>query len=89
MDIPVTISHANLPAIVQSASSGTVVGQVLALDEDLGNNGVITYSSMQLSPISSSPSFTVNSVTGSLVVSQAIDADIDYQVLITATVNFS
>lgn len=71
---------------MQTIVSGTVIGTILAVDEDIGINGVLFYSLAQLAPASSSPFFTIQPVTGDLSLSGTIDEDTNYQLRITALV---
>ena len=71
---------------LQTVGVGTTIARVMAIDDDLSNNGILTYSLTQLNPNNPTPSFTIHPLFGDLSVSNTIDADIDYQLIITATV---
>ena len=71
---------------MQSIASGTVIGTIRAVDEDIGNNGILFYSLQQLAPVSSNPSFIIQPITGDLSLSGTIDEDTDYRLRIIATV---
>ena len=58
------------------------------MDEDLGDNGAITYTIVQIGPIGSSPRFIINSRTGNLELSGSVLVNTEYQLWLTATVGY-
>lgn len=58
----------------------------MAFDNDLGLNGLLTYSLSQLSPVASQALFTVQPLTGELSPAGAVNVSVDYRLLITAMV---
>ena len=68
----------------QSVTIGTTIRRFMAVDDDLSDNGTISYSIMQISPIGSL--FTINSVTGDFVVAAPVMINTNYQLQVTAMV---
>jgi len=56
-------------------------------DDDLGDNAILTYSILQISP--SGSTFSINSLTGDLRVNSPVMIYTNYQLQITATVSKS
>ena len=61
----------------------------MAIENDLGANGLLTYALTQLSPVAAQPLFTVHLLTGELSTTGSINASIDYRLMVTAMVKFN
>ena len=70
----------------QTTTIGTVIGSFVAMDGDLSDSGIVTYSLMQLSPVGVLPSFTISTVHGDLMLSRSVNVNTNYQLMIVAVV---
>jgi hypothetical protein len=75
------------PPPLQPDTIGTIIGSVVAVDGDLGDNGILAYSLVQSSPSTSQPSFVIHPYIGRLSIAAIIDPNTDYQLVVTATVS--